>query len=688
MPDESRPDQTNPEDLFYEALSLGQDERAAYLDRRLAENPALHEEISRMLVIADAQPDLLEPPEDLALPEQLGKYRILAEVGRGGMGVVYRAEDIQLGRIVALKVLPSKLARDAEGLARFEREARLLAAQNAIGIATLHSLEHEGGIHYFTMEFVEGDTLASLLSEGCLPKEKAIRYCLQIAAALESAHAAGIVHRDLKPANIMVTPQGDIKVLDFGIAKSVSSDTDDGKNRAAAADSSSLVGTPGYMSPEQIRGDKIDQRADMWAFGCVALECFAGVKLDIIDPLAGPRSQDRTNAELQVALQTAPEAIQSLVRACLEQDPGNRRITSGEAVRIFGAMQKKAAAGHGAALRQALPLGVLVAAIFLAQWFLSHAGPVAAIKLDADNILKGLDSKERVVWTRPGGSFFDEGGEVVVMRDIEGNDDLPAELAAVFQRPDRSSELFLLDGQTGNTIWQSELAWQNPARLNGIPTYSWLEILNLPPPYSRMIAAGIRDGIWYSSGIEFLSMDGRREGIYYHPGPAFLVNPSMLPGYDHSLLRIYGDNSSARFREEVVPIRGRAHCGFVALLELCNLSGQAYPYSEGMDELRDWPGMDRSQELRYLLIPPVHPDFGGLVHDLSGKRDSSGQEGYTAWMLDGRMYSLDSLLVPRSCFIPMTSTADSLDRLGEANFYPLLLIEEGEFRYIDVPLIR
>ena len=213
---------------------------------------------------------------------QLGSYEILSPLGKGGMGEVWRARDQKLGREVAIKTLPEEFAKDEERLARFEREAKLLASLNHPNIATIHGLEEDNGTRFLVLELVEGDTLADRLKRGAVPVEKSLKLALQIAEALEAAHEKGVIHRDLKPANIKVTPDGKIKVLDFGLAKAFQGDGADVNLSQsptlsmAATQQGVILGTAAYMSPEQARGQEVDKRADIWAFGCVLFEMLTG----------------------------------------------------------------------------------------------------------------------------------------------------------------------------------------------------------------------------------------------------------------------------------------------------------------------------------------------------------------------------------------------------------------------------
>src|ERR1700686_55630 len=209
---------------------------------------------------------------------KLGSYEVVAPIGAGGMGEVYQAHDTKLGRDVAIKVLPANFVNDPERLSRFQREARMLAALNHANIATIFGLEQSGSVTCLVMELVPGETLAERVKAGPLPIEEALKIAAQIAEALEAAHEKQIIHRDLKPANVKVTPEGKVKVLDFGLAKAFAGDgaNDDPSNSptlsAAATMQGTILVTAAYMSPGQTRGKACDKRTDIWAFGCVLYE--------------------------------------------------------------------------------------------------------------------------------------------------------------------------------------------------------------------------------------------------------------------------------------------------------------------------------------------------------------------------------------------------------------------------------
>jgi serine/threonine-protein kinase len=220
----------------------------------------------------------------LAPGTRLGPYEIVAPLGAGGMGEVYRARDPRLGRDVAIKALPAAFSRDPERLARFEREAQTLASLSHPNIATIHGIEERDGVPHLVLELVEGETLAARLARGPLPPREALAIGVQIASAIEAAHERGVIHRDLKPGNVMITPAGVAKVLDFGLAKTdpVSASGPDLSQsptvavHAGATVAGTILGTAAYMSPEQARGRSVDRRSDVWSFGCVQFECLAG----------------------------------------------------------------------------------------------------------------------------------------------------------------------------------------------------------------------------------------------------------------------------------------------------------------------------------------------------------------------------------------------------------------------------
>ena len=222
----------------------------------------------------------------LAAGSRLGQYEVVAPLGSGGMGEVYRARDTKLGRDVALKVLPDAFTLDRERIARFKREAQVLASLNHPNIAAIYGIEDSTNVHALVLELVEGETLADRIAQGPVPLGEAIAIADQIADALEAAHERGVIHRDLKPANVVLKPDGTVKVLDFGLAKAMegvpgSSDPSLSPTITSPAMTQMgvILGTAAYMSPEQARGKPVDHRADVWAFGVVLFEMITGQRL-------------------------------------------------------------------------------------------------------------------------------------------------------------------------------------------------------------------------------------------------------------------------------------------------------------------------------------------------------------------------------------------------------------------------
>jgi len=276
----------------------------------------------------------------ISIGTKLGSYEIQSPIGAGGMGEVYRARDTKLARDVAIKVLPANFVNDPERLSRFQREARMLAALNHSNIATIYGLEQSGGVHFLIMELVPGETLAERVKAGPVPVEEALKIAEQIAEALETAHEKGIIHRDLKPANVKVTPEGKVKVLDFGLAKAFTDDTDasDPTNSPtlshAATMQGVILGTAAYMSPEQARGKSVDRRTDIWAFGCVLYELLTGKRTftgeDATEILATVVKSEPDWTQLP---RTIPPPISLLLHRCLRKDR-RKRISDASDVRI------------------------------------------------------------------------------------------------------------------------------------------------------------------------------------------------------------------------------------------------------------------------------------------------------------------------------------------------------------------
>ena len=269
----------------------------------------------------------------LELGSTLGVYQVLSAIGAGGMGEVYKARDTKLDRDVALKILPDAFVNDTERLARFQREAKVLASLNHNNIATLYGFEAEGETPFLVMQLIEGDTLAERISKGPIPVDDAIPLFLQIAEGLEAAHEKGVIHRDLKPANIKVTDDGQVKILDFGLAKAMAVEVEPGDAAAsqsptltlAATQRGEILGTAAYMSPEQARGTSVDRRTDIWAFGACLYESLAGTRAFDADSAADSMAKVlQVEPEWRRLPRDIPPRIRELLERCLVKSPRDR----------------------------------------------------------------------------------------------------------------------------------------------------------------------------------------------------------------------------------------------------------------------------------------------------------------------------------------------------------------------------
>jgi eukaryotic-like serine/threonine-protein kinase len=298
----------------------------------------------------------------------LGSYEIGALVGRGGMGEVYRARDSRLKRTVAIKTLPRELAQDPDRVQRFQQEAEALAALNHPNIAAIHALEEADGLRFLVLEFVEGETLADRLQGGALPVGEVVPLALQICGALAAAHDRGIVHRDLKPANIKIAPDGQVKLLDFGLARMLSPDASspdlsNSPTMTATGAGGLIAGTAAYMAPEQARGKPVDKRADMWALGCVLYEMVTGRRVfggeTVTDILAAVVTQEPA---LDALPADATPQLQWVIRRCLQKDASARFRDAADVAAVLAGPAMAAAVQPAASGRRWLPFAAAVLA--------------------------------------------------------------------------------------------------------------------------------------------------------------------------------------------------------------------------------------------------------------------------------------------------------------------------------------
>jgi len=338
--------------LFHAALEQSPEDRPAFLDSACGEDTELRRHVDLLVSAEENAGSFLDKAgiADLTATiraagslagRQFGHYRIVSPLGVGGMGEVYRAHDTKLSRDVAIKALPYEFARDRERVARFRREARTLASVNHPHIGSIYGLEEFDGTDFLVLELVEGKR-----PSGPLPVVEALRISAQIADALAAAHTRGIIHRDLKPANVMVTAEGQVKVLDFGLAKAIYG----GEERQPALPATAtavesvaghVIGTPAYMSPEQARGERVDQRTDIWSFGCLLYELLTGERAfrasTLQETIAAVLEHEPDWHRLPAK---TPGRIRQLLHRCLEKDVDRRLAAMADARKTIEQAQR------------------------------------------------------------------------------------------------------------------------------------------------------------------------------------------------------------------------------------------------------------------------------------------------------------------------------------------------------------
>ena len=381
-------------ELFHAAIERDPPARRQLLDTTATSDPQLAAEVRSLLAVHDSSEGFLDKPAWAVAPElildegslagtQIGPYRVVKEIGRGGMGVVYEAEDTRLRRAVALKALPSEYTSDVLRRERLTREARAAAALAHPSIATIYALEELDGALFLVSELVRGETLREELRQGGLAPDRLLPTLIQLASGLAAAHAAGIVHRDFKPENIVRCSDGRVKILDFGLARMSAADP---MTQMRLTQTGMAIGTPGYMAPEQLGGQDIDARTDVFAFGVVAWELATGshpfgasaaeLLARMTDMLDG-RAVTAADAILPLA------GLEPILRRCLRRNPAERYSTAEEIVPELERLQSFAAAPGRATARarrsslwwwqfhQAL-MAIVVASLPVATWFVKQ----------------------------------------------------------------------------------------------------------------------------------------------------------------------------------------------------------------------------------------------------------------------------------------------------------------------------
>jgi serine/threonine protein kinase len=395
------------ERLYHEAVTRGASERAAFLAEGCAGDDALRREVESLLehdgsaaflsTPAAVQAVQVVPSNSSLIGQAVGSYVISARLGAGGMGEVYRARDQKLGRDVAIKILPAAFTSDAERLARFAREARVVGALNHPHIGAIYGVEDASPVRALVLELVDGPTLADRIERGRIPVAEALTIARQIADALEAAHEKGIVHRDLKPANIKITREGVVKVLDFGLAKASGGTSPDPSQSptitVAGTREGVILGTAAYMSPEQARGQTVDKRTDVWAFGCVFYEMLTGRAAfsgsTVSDTLAAILDREPDWTALPNA---TPAAIHRLLHRCLEKDSMRRLHDIADArIEVDDALRHDQSDRGPTSGRPLKTIGIAVAVVTLAvlgAWAVSGlrrgeiSGPVLRLQIN------------------------------------------------------------------------------------------------------------------------------------------------------------------------------------------------------------------------------------------------------------------------------------------------------------------
>ncbi len=338
-----REDEWSRVDAILEAtLDKAPIDRARFLAAACAGDAALEQEVRRLLALAEEEDDVLVPERGLDGPlwadvveelggdehletgQRIGDFEITGFLGRGGMGSVYRARDRDLEREVAIKALSKRVAPDVSFVRRFQREAKLLASLNHPNIGAIYDLVIDNDHPYLILELVEGETLFERLARGRIPTPDALRIALQLVEGIEAAHNKGVVHRDLKPGNVTINTEGRVKILDFGLAKSRDEEPP-ARSEPATTQTGIVLGTPSYMSPEQARGDVVDERTDIWSFGCIVYEMLTGARCF----RAGSASDTvaavlRDDVDWSLLPEEVPSELHRLLRRCLEKTPNDR----------------------------------------------------------------------------------------------------------------------------------------------------------------------------------------------------------------------------------------------------------------------------------------------------------------------------------------------------------------------------
>jgi serine/threonine-protein kinase len=503
--------------------------------------------------------------------QTLSHYRVIAALGAGGMGEVWRAEDTTLGREVAIKVMPEGFADDPERMARFEREAKVLASLNHPNIATLYGLEtvpsssgagtgadaRGGPLTFLSMELVEGHGLDDVIAGGPVLPGEAAPIALQIAEALEAAHEAGIVHRDLKPANIRIRPDGTVKVLDFGLAKAwepgETSDLSLSPTLTRHATAAGVIlGTASYMAPEQARGKPVDRRADIWAFGVVLWEMLTGRQLfdgdTVTDVLAAVLTRD---LDLEALPPSTPPAVRRVIRRSLERDPSRRLQCAGDARIELSVPEGEAIGEHvstpSSSTRIGLAvglLGVIAGAVAIGWATLQRPGQALHLPIHVDFARAGFKEFSNTAIS-PNGQWIaytlNEDDSDLQLRSLDGFDVRPVagtpNIENPFFSPDNSWVAYFDPVTDG--IGKVSLAGGNPMRLPGVTVATAFRTGAWHPDGFLIFSSAVIDG-QASNGLAMASVSGGDATVLTTPeaDQVFHHEPHVVPGTEWVLYTV------------------------------------------------------------------------------------------------------------------------------------------------------
>jgi Tol biopolymer transport system component len=554
---------------------------------------------------------------------RLAHYELLEKIGQGGMGEVYRARDTQLDRDVAIKILPHVFSQETERLARFEREAKLLASLNDSGIAAVYGLHEEGGTRFLAMELVPGEDLTGRMAERRLPLEEALEIAAQVAGALEVAHENGVIHRDLKLSNVMVTPDGKAKVLDFGLAKSLDRSAASGSGVVLTQSptlapmgtmAGMILGTAAYMSPEQARGKPLDRRTDIWSFGVILFEMLSGRQLfegqTLSDTMAEVLKSEIDWSELP---KETPSSVRQLLERCLDRDPRSRLRDIGEARVVLANPtesddSRQADAGATSRGRRFAFLGLaagLIVGAAITAWLLRAsqapvAAPVTSTKTVLEVPLQDRAAAPRAAFSPDGRRLaFVDAGQIWV-RDLDRLDARPvpgtenahcpfwshdgrwiaySQASRLFKIPAEGGDPFILcDVPGGLHDWAGQGVWRDDGHIYFVPGDGG--IFSVPDqggdPVEILAPA--------EGETDFHQLSAAPDGTLFfvtHEGPYFPAIHALRNGERHELLRL--DDQALGFatfsREHLIFLRGPSNQGVWAVpFSLADLRTAGEPF--------------------------------------------------------------------------------------------------------------